>query len=289
MAMQWLDLARYADTHGYHIDSHREMWHWRDWVINAFNKNMPFDRFTIEQLAGDLLPNATLEQKIATGFNRNHMINFEGGAIPEEYRVEYVSDRVDTTATVWMGMTLGCARCHDHKYDPIKQKDYYRFSAFFNQIPEKGLDGRKGNAEPVVLIPSPHQQERLDAVARLVPAKEKALDAPQVKDLFATWQASRLASFPPEPRDGLEAHYELNGNFAYISGHYHHGRTVTGDVSYVAGPAGKAAEFDGETEIALDGIADFDRDKPFSLATWIRLSGTHRMAVLAKLSPAEDG
>jgi len=289
MAMQWLDLARYADTHGYHIDSHREMWHWRDWVINAFNKNMPFDRFTIEQLAGDLLPNATLEQKIATGFNRNHMINFEGGAIPEEYRVEYVSDRVDTTATVWMGMTLGCARCHDHKYDPIKQKDYYRFSAFFNQIPEKGLDGRKGNAEPVVLIPSPHQQERLDAVARLVPEKEKALDAPQVKDLFATWQASRLASFPPEPRDGLEAHYELNGNFADISGHYHHGRTVTGDVSYVAGPAGKAAEFDGETEIALDGIADFDRDKPFSLATWIRLSGTHRMAVLAKLSPAEDG
>ncbi len=132
MAMQWLDLARYADTHGYHIDSHREMWHWRDWVIDAFNRNMPFDEFTIEQLAGDLLPHPTLAQRIATGFNRNHMINFEGGAIPEEYQNEYVVDRVETTSVVWMGMTMGCARCHDHKYDPIKQKDFYRFYAFFN-------------------------------------------------------------------------------------------------------------------------------------------------------------
>ena len=132
MAMQWLDLARYADTHGYHIDSHREMWRWRDWVINAFNRNMPFDQFTTEQLAGDLLPNATLEQKIASGFNRNHMINFEGGAIPEEYQTEYVVDRVETTSNVWMGMTMGCARCHSHKYDPIAQKEFYQFFSFFN-------------------------------------------------------------------------------------------------------------------------------------------------------------
>ncbi len=149
MAMQWLDLARYADTHGYHIDSLREMWHWRDWVINAFNTNMPFDQFTIEQLAGDLLPKATVQQQIASGFNRNHMINFEGGAIPEEYQNEYVIDRVDTTGTVWMGMAIGCARCHDHKYDPIKQKEYYRIYSFFNTIPEKGLDGSRGNAKPI--------------------------------------------------------------------------------------------------------------------------------------------
>ncbi|HMC63195.1 MAG TPA: DUF1549 domain-containing protein, partial [Candidatus Solibacter sp.] len=140
MATQWLDLARYADTHGYHIDSQRDMWKWRDWVIDAFNRNMPFDRFGIEQLAGDLLPNATVQQKLASGFNRNHMIDYEGGAIPEEYQVEYVADRVDTTANVFMGLTLGCARCHDHKYDPILQKDYYRFFAFFNTIAEKGLD-----------------------------------------------------------------------------------------------------------------------------------------------------
>src|SRR5712692_8152513 len=168
MAMQWLDLARYADTHGYHIDSHRDMWPWRNWVIDAFNKNMPFDRFTIEQLAGDLLPQATSEQKIATGFNRNHMINFEGGAIPEEYQTEYVVDRVETTSTVWMGMTLGCARCHDHKYDPLRQKEFYRFYAFFNNIPEKGLDGRKGNAEPYLQIPSPEQERALKEVTRQI-------------------------------------------------------------------------------------------------------------------------
>src|SRR6185503_17141010 len=124
MAMQWLDLSRYADTHGYHIDSHREMWHWRDWLIDAFNRNKRFDEFTTEQLAGDLLPHATLAQRIATGFNRNHMINFEGGAIPEEYQNEYVVDRVETTSVVWLGMTMGCSRCHDHKYDPIKQKEF---------------------------------------------------------------------------------------------------------------------------------------------------------------------
>jgi Protein of unknown function (DUF1549) len=112
MAMQWLDLARYADTHGDHIDSHREMWHWRDWVIDAFNRNMPFDEFTIEQLAGDLLPHPTLAQRIATGFNRNHMINFEGGAIPEEYQNECVVDRLEATSVVWLGTTMGCARCH---------------------------------------------------------------------------------------------------------------------------------------------------------------------------------
>ena len=162
MAMPWLDLARYADTHGYHIDSLREMWRWRDWVINAFNQNMPYDQFTIKQLAGDLLPNATLDDKIATGFNRNHMIDFEGGAIPQEYHVEYVVDRVSTTATAWLGITIGCARCHDHKFDPIKQKDFYRFFAFFNTVPERGLDGQTGNAAPVLQLPSPDQQRQLD-------------------------------------------------------------------------------------------------------------------------------
>ena len=126
--MEWLDLARYSDTHGYHIDSLREMWPWRDWVIKAYNQNMPYDQFTIEQLAGDLLPNATLDDKIATGFNRNNMINFEGGAVPQEYHAEYVIDRASTTGTAWLGLTVGCARCHDHKFDPIRQKDFYRSS-----------------------------------------------------------------------------------------------------------------------------------------------------------------
>ena len=140
MAFRWMEAARYGDTNGYQTDGPRDMWRWRDWVIDAFNRNLPYDRFTIEQLAGDLLPNATLEQRIATGFNRNHRTSGEGGIIPEEYRVEYVADRAQTTSTVWLGLTVGCARCHDHKYDPIAQKDFYRLFAYFNQVPErKGL------------------------------------------------------------------------------------------------------------------------------------------------------
>jgi mono/diheme cytochrome c family protein len=165
LAVDWLDAARFADTHGYHIDSARDMTAWRDWVIKSFNENKPFDVFTVEQLAGDLLPNPTIEQKIASGFNRNNMINFEGGAIPEEYQTAYIVDRVNTTGTVWLGLTVGCAQCHDHKYDPIKQKEYYQLYAFYNNIPENGLDGQKGNAVPVLKIPTSEQKQDLDKLA----------------------------------------------------------------------------------------------------------------------------
>jgi hypothetical protein len=176
MAVEWLDAARFADTHGYHIDSGRDMSRWREWVIAAFNRDLPFDRFTVEQLAGDLLPNATLEQKIASGFNRNHMINFEGGAIPEEYHNAYIVDRVNTTGTVWLGLTVGCAQCHDHKYDPVSQKEYYQLYAFFNNVPEKGLDGQKGNAVPVVKAPSRFQQQEIARLAAAIKQCEKALN-----------------------------------------------------------------------------------------------------------------
>ena len=139
MAAEWMDIARYADTHGYQDDFERTMWPWRDWVIHAFKQNMPYDQFVTYQLAGDLLPNANLEQILATGFNRNHKITAEGGVIPEEYRVEYVEDRNTTLGTAFLGLTLECARCHDHKYDPISQKEHFQFYSFFNNIPEKGL------------------------------------------------------------------------------------------------------------------------------------------------------
>ncbi|MBI1918271.1 MAG: PSD1 domain-containing protein [Planctomycetes bacterium] len=181
MALDWLDLARYADTHGFHLDSGRDMWRWRDWVIGAFNKNMPFDQFTIEQIAGDLLPGATLSQKVASGFNRNHMINFEGGAIPQEYHNAYVVDRVNTTTTVWLGATFACAQCHDHKYDPFTQKDYYRFYAFFYNLPENGLDGSKGNAAPFVKAPTLAQQQRLDTLAVAITQAEQRLKDPVVQ------------------------------------------------------------------------------------------------------------
>jgi hypothetical protein len=159
-AMFWLDLARYGETQGYHHDAHRDLWHWRDWVIKAFNDNMPFDQFTTEQLAGDLLPKPTRDQLIATGFHRNEMTTSEGGALPEEYAVKYVVGRVDTTARVWMGTSLACAECHDHKYDPISQKDYYQFFAFFNTIPENGLDAQ-ANPVPRLELKTAEQEKKL--------------------------------------------------------------------------------------------------------------------------------
>ncbi|HXW84852.1 MAG TPA: DUF1549 domain-containing protein, partial [Candidatus Binataceae bacterium] len=164
MASRWLDAARYADSNGYQYDGERTMWPWRDWVVRAFNQNKPFDQFTVEQLAGDLLPNATSDQRIATGFNRNHRINTEDGIIAEEYEVEDVADRVETTSTVFLGLTLGCARCHNHKYDPFTQKEFYQFFAYFNNVPESGRGMKYGNSPPVELAPTDSQKQELAAL-----------------------------------------------------------------------------------------------------------------------------
>ncbi len=162
MAAEWMDAARYADTSGYQYDWFRTMWRWRDWVVESYNANQPYDEFVTWQLAGDLLPNATLNQKIATGFNRNHPFTIEGGVIDEEYRVSYVSDRVTTMGTVFMGLTLECARCHDHKFDPVSQKDFYQLFAFFNNLPEKGLVGGKPlSAPPSIPAPTAEQAAAL--------------------------------------------------------------------------------------------------------------------------------
>ena len=163
MASRWLDAARYADTNGYQTDAERFMWRWRDWVIDAFNRNLPFDQFTVEQLAGDLLPEARRDQIIATGFNRNHRGNGEGGSLDAEFLAEYAVDRVETTSTVWLGLTLGCSRCHDHKYDPFTQREFYQLFAFFNNIPEKGKVFKYGNSPPVIPAPTPDQEQELAA------------------------------------------------------------------------------------------------------------------------------
>jgi mono/diheme cytochrome c family protein len=160
----WLDAARYGDTHGLHLDNYREMWPYRDWVIRAFNGNTPFDRFVVEQIAGDLLPNATLDQIVATGFNRCHVSTGEGGSIEEEVYVRNIIDQVDTNGTVFLGLSTGCARCHDHKYDPIRAKDYYQLFAFFNNIDGPAMDGNSAKWEPVIPVPTPAQRETLAAL-----------------------------------------------------------------------------------------------------------------------------
>ncbi|PYI80506.1 MAG: hypothetical protein DME26_21515 [Verrucomicrobia bacterium] len=178
MARYWLDAARYADSHGYHIDSERSMWKWREWVIQAFNNNMPFDEFTIEQLAGDLLPNAAVEQKIGSGYVRCNMSTGEGGAIEAEYQAKYTFDRIETTSTIWLGLTLTCARCHTHKYDPITQREYYGIYALFNNLNESIMDGNKPNPEPFIKLPTPDQAERQAWLKQYIENGQKKIDAP---------------------------------------------------------------------------------------------------------------
>ncbi|HEY7329740.1 MAG TPA: PSD1 and planctomycete cytochrome C domain-containing protein [Gemmataceae bacterium] len=170
MARFWLDAARYGDTHGLHLDNYREMWPYRDWVIKAFNDNKPYNQFLTEQLAGDLLPNATLDQIIATGFNRCHVTTSEGGSIEEEVYVRNVVDRVDTTGTVFLGLTVGCARCHDHKFDPIKTKEFYQLFAFFNNLDGPALDGNAAKPAPTVNVPTPQQKAQLEHVQQQISA-----------------------------------------------------------------------------------------------------------------------
>ncbi|NBW95911.1 MAG: DUF1549 domain-containing protein [Planctomycetia bacterium] len=216
MAIEWLDAARYADSHGYQTDSSRSNWPWRDWVIEAYNANLPFDRFTIHQLAGDMLETPTREQIVATGFNRNHRINGEGGIIAEEWRVETVIDRVETTSQTWMALSAGCARCHDHKYDPLSQREFYALFSLFNNVPESGTimgsqNRSGGNSDPLQLIPSPEQERELARLEQFVADAEAALKAEHanIDALVAEWEASiRPALAAPqdawEPFEPLE-------------------------------------------------------------------------------------
>jgi len=268
MAMPWLDMARYSDTHGYHIDSLRDMWAWRDWVIKAFNQNMPYDEFTIEQIAGDLLPGATQDQKIASGFNRNHMITLEGGAIPEEYHVEYVVDRVSTTSSAFLGLTMGCARCHDHKFDPITQKDFYRFFAFFNTVPERGLDGFTGNAVPVLPMPSHEQQQEVDNLKTKIAGTLAALPEKEILAQRNDWQRSALASLPEPTREGLAAYYPLDSDLTDASGFHHDAKAVRGEVVYEEAIVAKGGDFSSETQVSFGNSGDFERAKPFALGLW---------------------
>jgi hypothetical protein len=242
MAARWLDAARYADTNGYQTDAERYMWRWRDWVIEAFNRNMPFDRFTVEQLAGDLLPDATRDQIIATGFNRNHRGNGEGGIVPEEYAVEYVADRVETTATVWLGVTLGCARCHDHKYDPFTQKDFYRVFAYFNNVPERGKAFKFGNSPPFIAAPTPEQEEQLAGLETRTSAARRRFEElrGRAEEGQARWTKTWTTAPEWSPRRGLVARHT------------------------------PAERLDGKQHVNLGDTAAFGFLDKFTLAAWVK-------------------
>ncbi|QDU97909.1 DUF1553 domain-containing protein [Lignipirellula cremea] len=285
MAVDWLDLAHYADTHGYHTDSHRDMWRWRDWVIEAFNRNLPYDQFTIQQLAGDLLPQATREQRIATGFLRNHMINFEDGVIADEFRNEYVVDRVNQVATVWLGQTIACAQCHDHKYDPFTQREFYDLYAFFNNVPENGVDGRYGNAPPVLAAPTREQQKKEAALelrraelTRLLQARALAARADQ-----AAWEKAGAAAQAEPPGDML-AYLPLD-NLAegQTADRAAPDRTakVQGEPYLLEGKFGDAFLLGGDVSIGL-GELPLASDKPFSIAAWVHPTTTDAMAIVAR-------
>ena len=216
LTARWLDAARYADTNGYQTDGERSMWRWRDWVLNAFQNNMPFDQFTLEQLAGDQLPKPTLSQRIATGFHRNHRGNGEGGIVPEEYMAEYAADRVETTGTVWLGSTIGCARCHNHKYDPFTQKEFYQLFSYFSNIPERGRYFKFGNTPPLVPAPTADDERKLAALDVKLAAAEKLWSSlkdrvgePGAGVIPAHWSTSRGRIFHArlsERFDGTRLH-----------------------------------------------------------------------------------
>ena len=272
MASMWLDLARYADTHGYHMDAHRDMWRWRDWVIDAYNCNMPFDQFTIEQLAGDLLPNVTLSQRIATGFNRNNMVNFENGIIAEEFRSEYVIDRVVTTSTAWLGQTMTCARCHDHKYDPFTQRDFYRFYAFFNNVPENGVDGDKGNAVPFIKAPTPLQAAELKRLGSRTLSLEAAMQDrfESVDEDVRAWAVRKNKGDTRKLTAKPVLHMDLD-----------QAPPNSGTIK-VPGPVGSALLFRRDVAIDAGDHAKFERNDPFAISLWVFPTTTDKMVVLSR-------
>ncbi len=303
MAYRWLNVARYADTNGYQTDAPRIMWRWRDWVIDAYNHNMPFDRFTIEQLAGDLLPGATLDQNIATGFNRNHRGNAEGGIIPEEYAAEYVVDRVDTTATVWMGLTLACCRCHDHKFDPFSQEDFYRFFAFFNNVPENGRAVKYGNSPPMIKAPTRAQQQELAALKyRLSVLKRQRQNCePQIAAAQAAWESSLSSGLNSDwlSTDQLTAHFSMDGGAAFEpaipaakmpkSKKAATARFRDGEPRFAVGPVGSALVLDGRGYLDAGDVAPFGFYDRITLSIWIKPTSSHGGTIISRMADQPQG
>ncbi len=313
MAFRWLDAARYGDTNGYQVDGDREMWRWRDWVIEAFNRNMPFNQFVIEQLAGDLLPNPTLDQRIATGFNRNHRGNSEDGLVPEEYANEYVVDRVDTVSTVFMGLTIGCSRCHNHKYDPFTQKEYYQLYSYFNSIREDGRFSNFGNSAPWIPAPTKEQQKQLQRIDTETALARKQLDTAlnAVRLHQQRWEKSLLSSHSKQwfPTDELALHQAFDQGSSLLVHDVRppgHSEEQSDDESkpaegaalgfnggvprYTASPLGEAVIFDGKLSFDAGKAANFDyRDRVhdfkdrFAISAWFYPESENSGAIVTRV------
>ncbi|MCA9045044.1 MAG: DUF1553 domain-containing protein, partial [Planctomycetaceae bacterium] len=271
MANMWLDVARYADTFGYQSDVEMDVWPWRDWVIRAFNTNMPYDEFLTEQIAGDMLPNATQDSRLATTFNRLHRQTNEGGSVPEEFRIAGIADRTTTAGTAFLGLTLECCRCHDHKFDPITQRDFYQLSAYFSDIDELGVYAHftRGRPTPAMLLYEGDQLEKHEALkseVRLAVAEFQAAVAAASEN----WRKNpdELIKALPEPREAI-LHVPLEGD--------------------VEGVVGKATKCNGDAEIKCSDNSDFGRNSPFSLSLWVNPAIQQpRMLVLHQSVAAED-
>lgn len=284
-ARYWLDYARYADTHGIHFDNFREMWTYREWVIQAFNKNMPYDQFTIESLAGDLLPNPTQDQLIGSGFNRCNMTTNEGGIIDEEYLVLYARDRTESTGQVWMGLTVGCAVCHSHKFDPVSQKEFYELAAFFNNTTQAARDGNVQNTPPIIVVPKEEDEARWEELKSQIATSQKAIESRrgEARAVFNEWIAkttpSELLESLPTSELAFEAAFkegEGNKTTVRIDGNDR-------EVELAASATRKPGPHAGTNSVELQGgaaefpeVGDFEANQAFSVSTWIK-------------APANDG
>lgn len=287
-ARHWLDAVRYGDTHGIHIDNFRSIWPYRDWVIAAFRKNMPFDQFTIEQMAGDLLPAATVQQQVATGYNRCMPTTGEGGAIGEEYDAIYAKDRVDTMSAVWLGVTTGCATCHDHKFDPLTMRDFYSLTAFFRNSPMSALDGNNAEHPPVLNVPSPQDEARVKVLPAEIEAAKKAVESRRksARGDFDKWLAGAASAPLQEPAaDKLALHLPLSEASGPSRGTAGGKPAEWPDAKErrdgVAGPAPVA-----NGQAVSGDVAQFARSGQASFGLMMRMEGKSNGAILSRMDAA---